>query len=367
MARYTEDLIHRLVLENLKHRPLRTLLSIVLIGAQVTMILTLVGLTRGVLGNMQQRARGTGADIVIRPPESNITSLSMNISQAHVPLVRKMPHVTIATGVLVHPITNFDTITGIDWDDFSRMSGLKVLEGKRFQSPDDLLVDRLWAKRRKLSPGMPFDFGHKWAITGVVEEGKLSATFADLRAVQDIFGEPNKISMVYVKVDQANNIYPTIAALKTELPGYMIYSMEEFLSLFTADAYPLILPFTRVVVAIAAIIGLLVVFLSMYMAVLERTREIGILKAMGATPAYILGILLRETVVLGVAGTLLGIAMTYGSRALMAAFAPNMPQLIVPDWYPLVAVIAIGGALVGAIYPGLKAAKQDAIEALAYD
>jgi putative ABC transport system permease protein len=158
-----------------------------------------------------------------------------------------------------------------------------------------------------------------------------------------------------------------IASLKTELPGYMIYSMEEFLALLSADAYPLILPFTRVVVAIAAIIGLLVMFLSMYMAVLERTREIGILKAMGASPGYILGILFRETIVLALAGTALGILMAYGSRALMEVVAPNMPQLIVPDWYPWVTLIAVGGSLVGSIYPGLKAARQDAIEALAYD
>ena len=55
-------MIHRLIFENLKHRPVRTLLSVVLIGAQVTMILALVGVSRGVLGNMQQRAKGTGAE-----------------------------------------------------------------------------------------------------------------------------------------------------------------------------------------------------------------------------------------------------------------------------------------------------------------
>ncbi len=361
-------MIHRLVFENLKHRPVRTLLSVVLISAQVTMILTLVGLTRGVLGNMQKRAKGTGADVVIRPPESNIASMSSTFSEKHVGLVRQVPHVSVATGVLVHPVSNFDTITGIDWDEFSKMSGgLEVLEGKRFEKPDDLVVGRVFAKQRKLSAGMPFVFGHKWNVAGIVEEGKLSATFADLRALQDIFVEPNKITMVYAKVDEAKNINPVIASLKEQLPGYQIYSMEEFLSLFTADAYPLILPFTRVVVAVAAIIGLLVVFLSMYMAVLERTREIGILKAMGASPRYVLGILFRETIVLALAGTVLGIGLAYGTRALMAVVAPNMPQDIVPDWYPWVTLIAVGGSMVGAIYPGLKAARQDAIEALAYD
>jgi putative ABC transport system permease protein len=122
-----------------------------------------------------------------------------------------------------------------------------------------------------------------------------------------------------------------------------------------------------VVIFVAAMVGFLVVFLSMYMAVLERTREIGILKALGASPGYIISILLRETIVLAAVGTVLGIVMTYGTRALMMKFAPNMVQTIVPHWYLPAAAIALVGSLIGAIYPGLKAARQDAIEALAYD
>jgi putative ABC transport system permease protein len=340
----------------------------VLIGAQVTMILTLVGVSRGVLGNMQRRAKGTGADIIIRPPDSNALSFSTNMNEGMVDLVRGVPHVQIATGALVHPISNFDSITGIHWDEFGKMSGgLVLLEGQRFVKQDEMVVDRVFAERKNLKPGTPFEFGHHWTVSGIVEEGKLSATFADIAALQDIFGETRKISMVYAKVDDPKNIAPVIAELKSKLEGYNIYSMDEFLSLFSVDRVPYVEPFTRVVVVIAAIVGFLVVFLSMYMAVLERTREIGIMKAMGASPGYILGILFRETIVLALAGTVLGIGMTYASRALMAVVAPNMPQLIVPDWYPWVTLIALGGSLIGAVYPGLKAARQDAIEALAYD
>jgi putative ABC transport system permease protein len=105
----------------------------------------------------------------------------------------------------------------------------------------------------------------------------------------------------------------------------------------------------------------------MYTAVLERTREIGILKALGASPGYILGILLRETVLLSIAGSIAGILMTYGTRALMQVFVPTMTTSIVYAWWPYAALIALVGSLIGAIYPGLKAARQDAIEALAYD
>ena len=64
----------------------------------------------------------------------------------------------------------------------------------------------------------------------------------------------------------------------------------------------------------SVIVGFLVVLLTMYTAVLERTREIGILKALGASPGYVLGILMREAILLAVFGTIAGILMTYGTQ-----------------------------------------------------
>jgi putative ABC transport system permease protein len=361
-------LIYRLVLENLRHRPVRTTISALLIGGQVAVMLTLVGVSRGTLAGMAARTRGTGADIIVRPPDSSVFGFGSNMPEALVGAVRELEHVTQATGVLVHPIGGFDSITGIDVEEFSRMSGgLVFLEGGPFAAPEDIVVDRVFARQRQLHPGDSLNFGHQWRVTGVVEEGKLSRTFADIAAIQDIFAENGKISMVYVKLDDPVNAGAVVDALEERLPTYKVYPMEEFVSLFTVSGAPLLEGFTRVVIGVAALGGFLVVLQSMYMAVLERTREIGILKAMGASPGYIMGILLREAVVLALAGTVLGILMTYGTRELMALFAPNFPQAIVPDWYPWAALIALAGALIGALYPGLKAARQDAIEALAYD
>ncbi len=94
-------MIHRLVLENLKHRPVRTLLSAVAIGVQVTMILTLVGVSEGVLGDIAAHSRGTGADILVRPPGSSVLAFSGDMPEGIVGLVRKEPHVVQATGTKV--------------------------------------------------------------------------------------------------------------------------------------------------------------------------------------------------------------------------------------------------------------------------
>src|ERR1700683_1711092 len=138
--------------------------------------------------------------------------------------------------------------------------------------------------------------------------------------------------------------------------------MEEYVSGVSVNSIPELRTFTNVVIGLGLAIGFLVVFLSMYTAVLERTREIGILKALGAGPGYILGMLLRETILLSVAGTIAGILMTYGARALLRVFVPTFPTEIVYNWWPYAAILAIIGSLIGATYPGLKAARQDAIE-----
>ena len=347
---------------------MRTLLSVFAIGVEVTLILTLVGVSHGVLSDMASRSRGTGADILIRPPESSGFTFAYTMREKIVNQVRAMPHVAMATGTYVKYIDSFNNITGIHLDEFNAMSGgLKVIKGRLFQDPDDLVVDEVFAQQHHLKPGSMIDFGHAWRVSGIVEPGKLSRTFADIGRLQELFSGNGYVSTIYVKLDDPANTSAVIDALKKELETYKVDSIEDFVSLFSTNSVPYIEAFTNVVIGVAVLIGFLVVCLSMYTAVLERTREIGILKALGASPAYIVGILMRETVLLALTGTVVGILMTYGTRALMATFAAAMPQQIVPEWYLPVAGIALAGSIVGALYPGLRAARQDAIEALAYD
>jgi len=346
----------------------RTLLSVFAIGVEVTLILTLVGVSHGVLDDMKARSRGTGADIIIRPPDSSGFTFSLTMNDKVVDVVRARPHVKIATGTFVKYIGSFDSITGIHLDEFDAMSGgLKILKGQMFQGPDDIVVDEVFAKQHHVQPGGTVDLGNEWHVSGIIEQGKLSRTFADISALQRQFGGIGRVSTIYVKLDDPANTAMVKEALQKDLDTYKIDSIEEFVSLFSTNSVPYIEAFTQVVIGVAVLIGFLVVCLSMYTAVLERTREIGILKALGASPGYIVGILLRETVVLALAGTVVGIVMTYGTRSLLGIFGPSFPQEIVPDWYPLVTGIALAGSIVGALYPGLRAARQDAIEALAYD
>ena len=361
-------MINRLVFENLKHRPVRTLLTAIAIGIQVTLILTLVGVSFGMLNDMARRTRGTGADLMVRPPDSSVIGFSGNMPEKLVEVVRNLPHVALATGVLVQPIGGINAITGINLDEFNRMSGgFQYLSGGPFRQTNDLLVDQEFARAKHLQVGDTVDLGKPWHVTGIVVPGKLSRTFAEQKALQEMYSADGKISTIYIKTDTPANIPVVENELEQKLPTYKIYSMEEYVSVVSVNSIPELRTFTNVVIGLGLAIGFLVVFLSMYTAVLERTREIGILKALGAGPGYILGMLLRETILLSVAGTIAGILMTYGARALLRVFVPTFPTEIVYNWWPYAAILAIIGSLIGAIYPGLKAARQDAIEALSYD
>ncbi|MCS7027038.1 MAG: ABC transporter permease [Bryobacteraceae bacterium] len=364
-------MINKLVIENLKHRWVRTVLSATAVGVQVTMILTLVGVSYGTLDDLSRRSRGAGADILIRPPGSSIISLSTApMPEKILDFVRSMPHVAVATGTIVQPIGGTNSVTGIDLESFEKMSGgFRFLSGGPFRNPEDVIIDEYWARQFRLSVGSPMHFMDRtWRVSGIVEPGKLARIFLPLKLVQELSANTGKLTMVYVKLDDPRHLADAMAALKNQLPTYQIYSIEEFVSQISVNNLPQLKTFIYVVIGVAVVVGFLVVFLSMYTAVLERTREIGILKSLGATPALILGILIRETIVLSLIGSVFGILFTYGTRWAIMRFVPgSLNQIIVPEWWPVASLVALVGSLLGALYPGWIAAKQDPIEALSYE
>lgn len=365
-------MIQKLVWENVKHRPLRTILSALLIGIPVTLVLTLAGLSKGMIEDNNKRIRGVGADIVIRPKDSNFMDLgTQGMNDKIVNLVRRQPHVKLATGILVHHLGGmFTSVAGIDLNEFNAMSGgMEYVAGGPFRGPDEVILDDFYAKEQNKHVGAELEVLHqKMRVTGVVKSGKLNRVFMDLRSLQNLVGSRNGVNIIYIKVDTPKNIKTVIDELKAQLVDYPIYSMDEATALYSYDSLPQLRMFSDIVVGIAIFIGFAVVCLSMYMAVLQRTREIGILKSLGASRWYVLSIILREAVLLALVGTILGIGMSFGAKWTIQTFAPaSFPPAVDPSWWPIAAVIALIGAVLGALYPGMHAAGMDPIEALSYE
>jgi putative ABC transport system permease protein len=331
------------------------------------MILTLVGISYGTLDETARRARGVGADILVRPPASSIISLSSSpMSEKLVPFLMKQPHVTFATGTMGQPLGGFDVLTGIDLPQVNRLSGgFRFIKGGPFEKDDDVIVDEYYAREKSLSVGKAITLAnHSWRVSGVFESGKLSHICARLNVLQELTGNSARLTQIYVKVDDPARAQFIVDQLRTAMPGYFIYTMEQFTSLLTINSVGMLRDFIAVVIAIALIVGFIVVTMAMYTAVLERTREIGTLKALGASSGYILNLLFRETLLIAILGSVLGILMTGGSKWLMMHAAPaSLIQETVYSWWPIASGVAIIGSLLGAVLPGWKAVQQDVIQA----
>jgi putative ABC transport system permease protein len=363
----------KLVLENLKHRPMRSLLSILLIAVPVTLILCLIGLSRGLLEDSQNRARGVGADIIVRPSTASsvVGSSAATLPEGLVRKLEEQPHVSMAMGVIVHPIEQPLNIMGIDLEKFNRMSGgFTYRAGGPLRNDDDVLIDRYYAAQRKVGIGDSLKMlNQDWRVAGIIEGGKLARVVVKKTVLQTLDAATGKVSVIYVKCDEPSRTDAVAAQLKELLAGdYKIDKMEEFLAMFNVSGIPGLNAFISVIVGIGIVIGFAVVCLSMYMAVLQRTREIGILKSLGASNGFILRIILTEALMLGIGGTVLGIIMSYGAYHLIRTVVPaSIPMIIVKEWWPIAGGITLVGAILGALYPGLAAARHDPIEALAYE
>ncbi|HTD56879.1 MAG TPA: ABC transporter permease, partial [Silvibacterium sp.] len=318
--------INRYVLSNLGHRPVRAALSILAIAVEVTMILTLVGVSYGTLDATARRARGAGADIMIRPPGSSVIGLSSApMTDKLIPMLASQPHVVVVAGTVVQPLAGLDTITGLDLDQFGRMSGgFHFLHGGPFQRPDDMLVDEYYAREKRYHVGDTIHLiDHDWHLAGIFESGKLTRIAVQLPVLQELTSNPHHLSQIYLKLDDPNRAQEVVGDLKKKLPGYPIYTMEEFTSMLSISSVSLLRNFIGVVIGVAVIVGFIVVYMAMYTAVLERTREIGILKAMGASSGTILSLLLKETFVIAMGGIIAGILFTYGAQWCMHHLVPS--------------------------------------------
>ncbi len=366
-------MILKLVWENVRFRPARTLLSVLLISFSVTSILALVGMTRGFLESARERNQGVGADLMFRPQGSSLLS-SFNgapLPEKFVTALSREPHVVAAMGVACQLIGgSFDSVCGIDPAAFNKVSGgFTFVQGHGLEKTNEILLDQYYAQQRHVRAGGTISvLNHEWRVAGVVEAGKLAHLFVLLPVLQDLIGSPGKVSMVYLKLDNPANTELVKQQLMEKYQGYPIYSMKDLESIYSVDNVPLLKYFTDTVLVSSVLFGFIVVALSMYMAVLQRTREIGILKSMGASKGFVMGIVLAEACALGIGGTLAGIALSFGTRWILNTVAPaSFPQAIVVVWWPIAGTIAVGGALLGSIFPGLIAVRQDPIEALAYE
>lgn len=368
-------MMNKMIVANLVHRPVRSLISIVAIALEVTLILLIVGLSTGILNDARNRQVGVGADVMVQPPGSSflagVTGAPMSLKVGDV--LMKLPHVTAVAPVIwqISTAGAVEVIYGIDVKSFENLSGpFRYLAGGPFQGPNDALVDDFFASSQHIKVGQTIEIlNNKFRVAGIVEHGKGARKFVPMATLQDLIGAQGKASIFYVKLDNPANADAVVQEVRG-VPGmerYAVRSMREYMSMMTPSNLPGFSSFINVVIGVSVIIGFIVIFQAMYTAVMERTREIGILKSMGASKLYIVNVILRETAVLAISGILVGILVSLLARFGILAKLPLLRVVVTWGWIVKATVIAIIGALLGALYPAFKAAQKDPIEALAYE
>ncbi len=354
-------------------RPVRTLVSITAVAVEVILIIMVVGLTHGILQETARRTQGVGADIMVQP---QTTSMFMGFSGAPMPVqigekLAQVAQVRAVAPVMVQmsSTSGITLIYGIVPESFDAVSGgFRYLEGHGLESPDDVLVDDIFARSQKVHVGQTLTLlNHPFHLAGIVEHGKGARIFVRIDTLQDLMGALGKTSVFFVKLASPDDTRSAIAAFEQLLPHYQIRNMQDYLSLMTEANVPGLTDFIHVMIALAISIGLLVIFITMYSTIVERTREIGILKSMGASKAYIVNIVLRETAFLTSVGVGSGIGMSYLVRRIVMHSFPTINVLITGDWMLRAGLIALVASMAGASYPAFRATRQDAIEALAYE
>jgi putative ABC transport system permease protein len=366
-------MMRELIVRNLLHRPMRTLIGAVGVAVEVALVILIVGLTSGLLTETAKRIEGIGADVMLQPPAA---SPLLSFSGAPMPTkigdkVAELKYVkAVAPALLQFNSTGtVETIWGIDRDSFRSVSGGFVfLDGHDMEAPDDMLVDDWAAKAKHLKVRDTYNvLNHDWHIVGIVEHGKGSRIFVPLETLQNLVSAHDKASIFLIKCTRPEHTDDVMEEMRHLVPGYTIRPLKDFLSLMTTTNIPGLETFINAMILLAIAIGLLVIFLTMYTTVIERTRDIGVLKSLGANHWFVIRALLSESAALCLLGVGVGIGLSYAVRAGFLWKFPTLTILITPEWMFRAGLIALGAAMLGTSYPAWLASRKDAVEALSYD
>jgi len=351
-------------------RPVRSFLSVIAIAIQVILVLMIAGLTTGVISEWGKRVEGVGADILVQPPNASIffAFLSVGMQESLGEKIAALSGVDeVAPTVILTEPKNLVMVYGIDYKRFNALSkGFLFRDGRPFEGPDDVIADDIIAQTRHLKVGSQITLlNHDFTVCGIVAHGKGARYFIPIRTAQEIAGAEKRVSMFYVR--SKGDTEATRAQILKLMPENSVRSLSEYITLMTSSNLPQLRPFTRTMVALGVVVSFLVVLLNMHPMVMERTREIGILKALGFSRLDVVQMLLGETLILTLMGASLGIALTFLTQTILKQTNPGLTILISPAWIFSAIALAVVGAATGAVYPALRAASYDPVVALAYE
>jgi putative ABC transport system permease protein len=365
-----------LPLANIFNRKTRTTVGILAVAIGVATVLVLVGLAQGSLDETAQRIQNVGADILFQAPDASaFLAISAGVLPERLgPLLKETPGVAEVTPVLVNNVTRlkdsnkFVMIFGIEPESYSRIGqGLDIVEGRGLEKPGDLLVDTVLAQADQIKVGDKLHIMNRdFEIVGIPRAGAGVRIYMGLEDMQAATAQPGDVSFFFLKVNDDAAVTDVASELEKRFEGYKVTPLE-FLSEAMKENALGLKEFIRALSLFSALISCLVILLAMYTTIIERTREIGVLKALGAGRGYILKVVMVESFLICIMGVGSGYLLSVFGRSALLTFFPTLTVDLIPRWFLYSAILGIGGGLLGALYPAYRAAKLDPVEALNFE
>jgi putative ABC transport system permease protein len=362
-----------LVLSNIRQRPTRTLISMAGVALGVILVILNTALVRGMLNDRIKREQGVGAEIQFWRvgAQSLSTSNAMPLDVRYADRLKKIPGVRMVSpfGHYVQSGNTglgFEMIDGIELDTYSAISHLRIVEGRAFQSDDEVIIDEFKAGNGRIGVGDQIRvFGTTMKVAGIYSPQIGSRIKMSLGALQRALSQENKCLAIFVKVDDGIAPEEVARRINAELPNNQVVLTRDIGVNFGRQV-PGIQGFVRAVMGLSMVVSALVILLAMYTTITERTREIGILKSLGASKSYIIGVIEKEAIAISLIGVAAGLVV-----ALIAAFGIERATTLRLEfhwtWILAAALIGLGAGAIGALYPAVRAANQDAVKALSYE
>jgi putative ABC transport system permease protein len=363
-----------LITANIRQRPIRSLVSVVGVALGVALVMLFTGLARGMSNDLQRRSQNVRAEIMFTRPGTmdNVTSTTANLSTKYVERLQAIEGVQSAVPVIVYVFQGgsgfgVERIEGVDWPAFAAMNNMRLEEGRAPEAAGEVVVDLVKAGNDELTINSAISlFGDKpYRVVGIYSPESGARVKMSLGAMQEVLEASGKCTYILVKSREGVSEKELAERIDRELPGNKVqFTRDVFTSI--EKSIPYLGLFLKVLVGLAAIVSALVVMLAMYTTITERTREIGILKAMGASRGFIIGVIEKEAILISALGLVVGFVVALIAGALIHR-AYGLVFEYGWGWAIAAALIGLLGGAIGALYPAVRAANLDAVSALSYE
>jgi putative ABC transport system permease protein len=363
-----------LVVSNLRQRFIRTVVSIVGVAIGIVLVIMIAGLANGMLGEQGRRNGNVSAELLF----SRGGSYGPGSSAALALPVEYVPRLATVNGVkAVSPVAQYvkpstqsfgmELVEGIEPQSYQEVTNLTIKQG-RFFTPNayEVIIDPIYAKDKKVKIGDKIDmFNRKFEITGIYEPEIGSRLKVSLAVMQQLLGAPQRCSLIYIKCQTPSTPETTAQKILDAYPGNKLIFTRDIQAIYE-KGIPSLNVFIKVIMGVGMTISTLVIMLAMYTTITERTREIGILKSLGASKRFIVSTIEQEALVISVCGVTLGLLVALVAKMLIMRFTTLLIDFQW-QWICYTAVSGITSGLLGAFYPAVKAARQDAVKSLSYE